>query len=152
MTKAWLEQKFLLPSFSSRGSSTEEGWKSKLELLSQTSELRRGVERPGTGRVGEWVGDQKAGRTTWQLARISAAAVHELGTAGSRRALWIQSGSHLVHNACTAPQMSCHSYTAAGILSLLDYIRLQFESQKKSLDFFSKAFRKAKGLRIHTEN
>lgn len=94
MTKAELEQRFLLPSFSSRGSNPEEGWKIELELLSQASELGRGTDRPGIGRVGEWVGEQEAGRAAWQLAWISAAAVRELGTAGSRRALWIVGVAH----------------------------------------------------------
>lgn len=65
-----------------------------MELLSQASELRRGTERPGIGRVGEWVGEQETGRAAWQLAWISAAALQELGTAGSKRALWIVGVPH----------------------------------------------------------
>ncbi|RLW11457.1 hypothetical protein DV515_00001542 [Chloebia gouldiae] len=36
---------------SKKGSNPEEGWKIKLDLLNQASELRRGMERPGIGRV-----------------------------------------------------------------------------------------------------
>lgn len=52
------------------------------------------MERPGMGRVGEWVREQEAGRAAWQLARLSAAAVQQLGTAGSRGALWIVRVAH----------------------------------------------------------
>lgn len=66
----------------------------QIGVFSQASELRRGTERPGIGRVCEWAWEQEAGRAAWQLAWISAAAGGELGAAGSRRALWIVSVAH----------------------------------------------------------
>ena len=66
-----------------------------MELPSQASELGRGMQRPGTGRVGEQAGgEQAARRAAWQLARISAAAAQRPGKAASRRALRIAGVAH----------------------------------------------------------
>lgn len=65
-----------------------------MELPSQASELTRGTQGPGTGRVGEQAGEQAAGRAAWQLAWISAADAHRPGKAASRRALQIVGVAH----------------------------------------------------------
>jgi len=74
----------------------KEGWggKTKSELPSQASELRRATQRAGTGKVGKRAGEQAAGTAAWPLAWISAADVDRLGKAASRRALRIVGGVH----------------------------------------------------------